>query len=153
MADLTMGLEGVYPHPLSRTTNFQIPMVSGYTTGRLFAQVVGLSGYGLQDTRVVVENPSATSYTLQMMETDDRVSGPRFNIGPAISLVPRGQKTLVISPIRDFLEFKTTTGAGLLRAQLTSQLQWRQMAFDKTETIYPSVLQKKFPDNNPFPNV
>lgn len=152
MADIgTNRNSGEYPMPLVRTTNVNIPIVSGYVTGRLRTEAVSVSGYGLNTAMVVLENVGTTSFTVQMRETPHYVSGPFSNIGPAVALVPSGQKTLTITPIRDILEFRGVTGSGELRAQLSSQLRWEHMAFDKTETNYPSSLAKKFPDPSPPP--
>jgi hypothetical protein len=152
MADIgTNEMQGEYPQPQLRATNYHLPIVAGFVTGRLRGDLLSVSGYAPQTTVVLLENTGRTQFTVQMRESPDYVSGPFSNIGPAVALVPSGQKTVVITPIRDFLEFKGTSGDGFLKAQLTSQVKWQQMAFDKSDPNYPARLTKKFPDPSPPP--
>lgn len=148
--------EGEYPQPLVRITNLQIPMVSGFTTGRLRAAVLtsptpGISGYAPQQCRVLLENVGANTIGVQMQETQDYVSGPRFNVGSAVTLVPKGFRYVSFTPTKQYLEFKGSTANSALRIQLESQLKWHIMAFDRSDVVYPPQLQKKFPDPSPPP--
>jgi hypothetical protein len=148
--------EGEYPQPFTQVTNVHMPMVSGYTTGRLYGRVFKVSGYDPQETQVLMTNHGTTSITVQMRETDDYVSGPHTNIGPAVALVPSGQKTVNILPIRNYLEFKSTAGDGQLRVQIASRVKWNEMAFDKRGDVargtYPPSLTQRATDDSPFPS-
>jgi hypothetical protein len=139
---------GEYSQPLVRIASVHVPLVSGYTTARLLVDSV--SGYD-SSTRAMLENTGENSATIQLIGTDDYVSGPRSNIGGPITLVPRGQAFSTFTPTRKFLEIKTTAGNSFLRAQLESLAEWRIMSFDKSEVIYPPTLAKHQPDTAPFP--
>lgn len=145
---------GEYPMPTVRTANLHAPIVSGYTTGRLRGGVVAAasaSGYTPNSTTVLLENTGKTSFTVQMQETSDYTSGPFLSIGPAVALVPSGQQTLFITPVNPYLEFRGTSGNGFLKAQLTSQIKWSEMAFDKSDPRYPRQLTQKGRDPSPPP--
>jgi hypothetical protein len=126
-------------------------MVQGFTTGRLFGKVYQVSGYNPQTTTALLENVGPNAFTVQLVGTNDYISGPRFNIGGAIPLVVHGQKFSTFIPYWNYLEFKSVLGTSNLRAQITSEIEWQEMAFSKTETIYPSTLAKHQPDTAPFP--
>ena len=139
---------GEYSQPLVRVTNLNVPLVSGYTTARLRGD--SISGYDSL-TQAVFENTGVESVDLQLVETDDYVSGPRANIGSPITLVAQGQATLSFTPAAHYLEFSCPDGNSTLRAQLSSMIEWRIMSFDKSEDIYPPTLAKHQPDTDPFP--
>jgi len=144
--------QGEYPQPLVRVGNVQIPIVSGYTTGRLRGDVIMVSGYQPNRSQITLENTGRTSFTVQLREAPDYVSGPFSNLGSAVALVPSGQKTVFHTHAQPYLEFRGTSGSGTLRAQIASQVKWQIMAFDKSDTNYPSVLSKKYPDPSPPPS-
>lgn len=139
-----MNYAGEYPQPIRRTTPTHAAMVSGYITARLSAQggLFNSTGYLPQQATVLLENVGSTDFTVQMVETDDYVEGPRTDVGSAVALVPRGFNTVNVTPTKQYLEFKCTSGSGELRARLESQVRWDHMAFDKTETVYPASLAK-----------
>ena len=138
---------------MTRTTWVQVPMVSGYTTSRLGVlsgrQEPLVSGMPDNTVHALFENASSTSFTLQMRQTDDRsVSGTRINVGDALTIVPGGRTTATLTPWQTYLETQCTGGSGNLRAQLTSQIKWEQLAFDKTDSFYPPQLWNVGPNEN-----
>lgn len=145
---------GEYPQPLSRTTWVQVPMVSGYTTSRLSVTSGRneslVSGMPDNTVHAVFENTSTTtSFTLQMRQADDRsASGTRTNVGSALTIVPGGRTTATLTPWQQYLEAQCTDGSGNLRAQLTSQVKWEQLAFDKSDPFYPPQLWNVGPNQD-----
>lgn len=144
---------GEYPQPLPRRSVFHVPVVGGFTTARLGTDVVAVSGYDKFQTRVLLKNTGKDNATIQLVGTNDYISGPRVNIGGAITLVPRGEKFQTFSPIYRYLEVSATAGTSTLYAQLESIAEWQLMAFDKSEAIYPAALTKKWPDPYPVTTV
>jgi hypothetical protein len=137
---------GEYPNPLPRKTNVQVPVVSGYVTARLQAQDYfppTLSG-GTTATNMLVtfENVSNTQFSVLLRETDDRsITGTRYNLMSAVSLVPGGQSTQTVSGLRPFLEvYCTGTTTGFLRMQIDSQRKWNLLGFAKDDPFYPPQL-------------
>ncbi len=157
---------GAYPHPLFRTTWVQVPMVSGYVGSRLrvadfaFAtSVSGSQGTNIPDNtvRLMVENaanPNAPAigvqqgtniYYLIQQTTDDGPSGTRSPITGQRGIVPTGRDFCEFTVNAPFIEIKCVGGAGNIRAQLTSKLQWEEMAYDKNDTFFaPQLYNKKF---------
>lgn len=138
---------GEYAQPLPRKTVVQCPVVSGYVTSRLYASdsrhPPAISG-GTTATNMLVtfENVGGTQFSVLLRETDDRtVSGTRYDLMSAVSLVPGGQSTHVLSQRRPYLEVLCTgTTTGELRMQIDSQRQWQQLAFSKDDPYYPVSL-------------
>lgn len=138
---------GEYTQPLTRTTLVQVPVVSGYVAARLRRadfNPPAISGY---DTRmqVVWENVGPTQFAVLLRETDDRSSsGVRYNLMSAVSVVPGGQVTSQLAGgTRPYLEiYCSGTTTGVLRAQISSQDQWAELGFSKTDdtAYYPAVL-------------
>jgi hypothetical protein len=143
---------GQYPQPNTRVSNFRAPVMAGFTTVRLFTpDAVNVSGYERYQTRILMKNEGPATATVQLVGCNDYVSGPRANIGGAITLVPKGEKIQTFNPTYSYLELKATSGTSFIHAQLESVAEWNIMAFDKAETIYPSVLSKFWPDLSPPP--
>lgn len=140
---------GEYPHPLVRKTVVFATMISGYVGVRLQSQDranPAISGQG-DIAFVTMESASTgTNYTvLQMQQTNDRISGPRSNLGSAVVLVSGGQQTFTIQPIQSFLEVRCTSGGPTnLRMQIDAQRKWDRLAFDKTDPfVAPQLFQAK----------
>ena len=141
---------GEYPDSLVRTTNVRCPVVGGYITARLQAQGdlvhsatsdgLSESGYNPNTTMVVIENAGQNAFTMQLLGTNDYTSGPRENIGAAVTLVPSGKKTYSVVPRHTYLEVQTTAGTSALQMQLSSRLRWDELGFDKTDPFYPPFL-------------
>lgn len=155
---------GAYTQPLQRKQEFHLPVIPGYKTGRLFTEVINVSGYSQYDTRVLVENTHDTNtLALQLVGTNDYVSGPWANIGGPITVKPRGQRITEFSPSYAYLEFYgrttdgggTATGEATARVQLVGAAEWEIQSFDKVEAVeggvYPPQLVKKYPDPAPPP--
>jgi hypothetical protein len=134
---------GQYPQPLSRVTWVNCPLVPGFTTARLVASLQNggtLTVPSLADNNVycLLENTGGTTCTLQFQQTQNDVSGPRSNIGAPVALVPLGRAPLTITPTQPYLEITATAGGQTtLRAQLTSQIQWCELGFSKSDPLYP----------------
>lgn len=145
---------GEYISPMPRKTWVMCPVVSGYTTARLFTQdyyAPTLSG-GATNTNMLVtfENVGNTYFSVKLRETDDRsVSGTRYDLTTALALVPGGQKTQTVSGVRPYLEVYCTSTTsngtnfypgGNLRMQIDSQRRWSEMGFSKDDPFYPPQL-------------
>ena len=141
---------GEYPAALVRTTSIRCPVVGGYITARLQAQGdlvhsatsdgLNESGYNPNTTMVVVENTGQNQFTLQLLGTNDYTSGPRENIGAAVTLVPQGRASFSATPRHTYLEVFTPAGTSALQMQLSSRLRWDELGFDKTDAFYPPFL-------------
>lgn len=146
---------GIYGQPLSKTATVQIPLVSGYTTGRLAVRLANnASGYPTSNpalnydkVTMVYSNDGPLAATLQLYQIDDLASGLRTTLGSPIALVAGGMYTDVVTPLAHFVEFKcTANGPTQLRAQMTSQLDWTLQGFTKLDPTYPqSLVQGNYP--------
>lgn len=144
---------GQYPQPLLRPTFIQAPVVTGYATVRLQAelQMSGtLDGTGttpdLNDnlTFGLFENTGATAMSLQVRETGDYTSGPsaRANVTSVINLVANGgRQQVTFYPQQQYVEiWGVSGGPSDLRLQLSGQVQFELMAFAKNDPTYPPQL-------------
>src|SRR5215831_9264541 len=140
---------GEYGQPLLRVTKLECPMVAGKVTARL--QVGGLvhsatsdgltgSGYVDNNVQVTVENTGVNTVALQLIGTNDYVSGPRENVGPAKTINVRGRTVYNVTPRHTYLEVWATTGTGHLRMQLSSRLRYSELGFDERDPNYPLPL-------------
>jgi hypothetical protein len=126
-----------------------MPMVSGWTTGRVFARLaLATSGnptsnpvVSYDQVTMVYTNDGVNPFTVQLYETDDLASGPRTALGGAVALVVGGQVTAQVTPQAHFIEFKcTANGPSELRVQAPSQLTWTLQGFTKLDPLYPQYL-------------
>jgi hypothetical protein len=140
---------GTYGQPLQRTANIKLELVSGYTTGRLFCRLaLGVSGNPTSNPVVSYDSVTANynntgpnAVTFQVLQTDDLASGPRTNLGSAVTLVAGGMTTVSFTPQAHYIEFKATAnGPTEVRAQLTSQLTWTPLGFSKLDPFYDQTL-------------
>ncbi len=137
---------GEYPQPLVRKTNVQCPVVSGYVTAHLLSQdyfAPALSGTGYNTNMLVtLENVGDLQFNVLLRETDDRsISGTRYTVMNAVSLVPGGQSTQLVDGRRPYLEvYCTGTTTGQLRMQLDGQRKWDVLGFAKDDPFYPPQL-------------
>ena len=126
------------------------PLVEGFTSIRLQSPVINVSGYQALETRMTMINDGPDTVSVQCVGTDDYISGPRFNIGSAIAVVPSGQKVKTFQPLQQYLELKSVSGTADFRFILEGRAEWQKLAFDKTETIFPPSLYKISPDLHPI---
>jgi len=172
---------GQYPQPNPRQTKFQCPMISGYSTFRLFAPALAstappTSGYCV--VSATIENLEDTALQLSFVPLDDRTSAVLAGSGARCSLYDaaggdlRGNivainsgtgSTLFVSGYgsvrvtfqtqRSYLEvFTDGLGPANVRVTLESLLQWDQMSFDKTETKYPQAMVQPPWSSFPWPS-
>ena len=139
---------GQYPSPLVRPTFVTAPVVAGYTTVRLWANLQ-FSGTGtspsLNDNLVMatVENVGDADMTMQFRQVGDYSSGLPFrsNLGTAIALkAGGGRKQVTFTPTQQYLEVWGVSGGSQLRMQLQSQLQFNELGFARGDTTYPPQL-------------
>lgn len=137
---------GNYPQPLDRTQFVECTLIDGYATSRLRAELQyqgTLTVPSLNDNvvRGLFVNTGQTFGTLQIVQTPDPVSGPRTNLGVPMVLQPGGRIVQSVTPTAAYMDF-TCTGGGptTIRAQLTSRLEWSEIAFARTDVNYPRVL-------------
>lgn len=143
---------GEYTAPLVRTTTVQVPVINGYSTARLRAQddLASTTSALDQSVEVLLENTGDTQVTIQLLEMsiyDATAESPNqrdeTNIGAAKVVKPKGRLTYTIVPVKRYLEVKCTAGGpSNVRVQLTGQIKWQELGFDKTKdnTIYPKSL-------------
>jgi hypothetical protein len=148
---------GEYIQPLVRKTFVQCPVVSGYVAARLQAEdwvQPAISGTSPTAMHIIFENVGGTAFSVLLRETDDRsILGTRYNLTLAQMVVPGGQATAQVSGGRlPFLEvYCTGTTTGNLRMQIDSQRQWRELAFDRTDSFYPTSLWRAKEYPGPLP--
>lgn len=152
---------GQYTDPLFRPTFIEAPIVAGYATVRLRAQLQ-FSGTGtnqsFEDNLVsaILENVGVTTMTLQLRQVGDYASGLpsdgslgtisqttpyRSNIDSAVTLVPAGRKVTHFIPRQQYIEiWGVSGGPSQLRCQLNTILQLDDMAFAKDDPTYPPQL-------------
>lgn len=140
---------GTYGQPLTRVANLKMELVSGYTTGRYFVRLaLGVSGNPTSNPVVsydlvtaTYDNQGTNAVTFQALQTDDLASGPRTNLGAAVTLVPGGMTTVTFTPQAHYIEFKcTASGPSQIRAQMASQLTWTPLGFSKLDPFYDQLL-------------
>lgn len=150
---------GEYTQPLVRKTLVQVPVISGYVTSRLQAQDYyppTISGTPAMNMLVTLENTGANATTVLLRETnDDSISGVRFTIMNAVTLVRGGMTTQFVNkgylPIIELFcsGSDATTGQtqSSVRMQIDAQRRWTEMAFAKDDPFYPPQLfqAKEFP--------
>ena len=141
---------GVYGAPLERVAQYRMPMISGYTTGRIYVRLA-LQTSGNPTSNPVVSydtvnavfanDSSVAGGTVQLYQTDDLASGPRTALGSAVALVALGQNTIQFTPLAHYVEFKCIGGGPFeLRAQFASQLTSNLQGFSKLDTLYPQYI-------------
>jgi hypothetical protein len=114
-------------------------MVSGYVGARLQWQGTPIaSGYQDYSAQCILENMGSTTFSVQIRQCSDySVTGPRENLGAAVSLVPSGRKTVNFIPGKQYLEFQATAvtnvGQAMLKAQIVSKIRWDLMGFGARE--------------------
>jgi hypothetical protein len=134
-----------YIDPFLRKQELHTVMVSGYVTERLSTSAP-LSPSGLDLSVLgIFENTStgnsAAAFTLQLKQAADiSATGPRTNVGNAMTIVPGGRVTQNFTPTQGYLEMWCTSGGGNLRAQIASKLSWNVMGFSKLDPFYPQYL-------------
>jgi hypothetical protein len=151
-------IPGFYAQPVDRTTFVEGQLISGFTTVRLRGalQFAGSAiMFGTVATtdenlvRGVFMNTGLTAGSVQLVQVlniarrsdDGMVSGPRQNIGLPIVLQPGGRVTRTFTPNFSYLEMDCSGGGPTtLRAQLTSRIQYQQMALDRTEGHSPQAV-------------
>ncbi len=146
---------GQYPQPLVRPAFIEAPVVPGYATVRLFADLQ-FSGTGtspvLADNLVLatVENTGDMTAAVQLREVGDYSSGLpyRSNITNVLTLVPGGRTTTTFTPQQQYVELWGVSGTSDIRMQLNTQVPWTLMAFAKSDTTYPPQLWQP-PSYNP----
>ena len=152
-----MSYPGEYPQPLKRTSQFHAPAISGYVTARLRAADPVRPRTSGEDTQmsVIFENVGNTFVSVKLQQTSDRtVSGTRIDVISGVALVAGGRRTISTNNcFMEFLELATTFGGpSNVRVQIESQRRWEEMAFDRTDSVYPSSLwqAKPTPVATPF---
>lgn len=151
-------IPGFYAQPVDRTTFVEGQLVNGYTTARLRGalQFAGSAiMFGTVATtdenlvRGVFINTGVVAGSLQLVQVlnparrsdTGMVSGPRQNLGLPIVIQPGGRVTRTFTPNFSYIDFDCSGGGPTtFRAQLTSRIQYQQMALDRTEGHSPTSL-------------
>jgi hypothetical protein len=138
---------GEYVQPLVRKMFVQVPVISGYVTARLQAQdsfPAAISGVPATNMLVTLENTGVNTTAVLLQETSDRsISGTRYTIMNAVTLVPGGQSVQYVSQgYLPYLELycSGTNGDSNIRMQIDAQRRWTEMGFDKFDPFYPPQL-------------
>lgn len=136
---------GEYSQPLLRPAFIQQPVVPGYATIRLRADLQ-FSGTGttvaVEDNLVMalVENVGNSAASVQFRQVGEYRSGARSSISPIIAMVPGGRHTITLTPLQQYIELWGVTGTSQVRVQLETQVPWTLMAFDRLDASYPPAL-------------
>ncbi len=129
--------EDGYPQPLTRVTEVRCPAIADTVygtrnaTARLRAQnLIKDSGSQVRATLVTLINTGDTDITGKLVEADsDNPSSGRSDLGTAMAVKAGGQVSQTVYPNKEFVEFRTTSGEGEVRMQLTSRLRWNELGF------------------------
>ena len=138
---------GEYPSNTLRTTYLKIPVVAGYTTGRLRAHTtLPAAGQNIQTNfvtaQISTENDSNTgTVVLQLVAANDiSSSGARTNIGSPISLVRGGTTNVNFDVTQNYVEVQCVSGQGQVDLQLSSRVKFDIVGFLRSEAIYPTAI-------------
>ena len=137
---------GEYPTPNVRQSVIKVPLVAGYTTGRLRGNMsapVAASnlGYGTVEVNASADIANTGTVVLNVVQaTDVSSSGARTTVASAISIVRGGNVTFSFNASQRYLEIQGVSGAGNVSLQISSQIKYDQVGFLRTETIYPTSL-------------
>ncbi len=155
---------GQYPQPQLRPAVIQEPVVAGYTTIRLQANlqftgtgtgtIAGGTISSLVDNTVLglFENVGPTDVTIQIREVGDYTlpASGRGSLGAAFSLVANGgRQTKTFIPLQQYVEiWGVSGGPSNIKVQLNSQVEWGLLAFAKNDPVYPPQLWRPASYNN-----
>ncbi len=136
---------GEYTQPLARKTTVQVPVISGYVTGRLRTQENFSPTISGTDTTMLLtfENVGNTIFSVSLRETSDSsISGTRIDLISGLSLAVGGHAVKTVVNKRDYLEIYGVHNSGNLRLGIESLRRWDQLGFDdQTDaTFYPKEL-------------
>ena len=135
---------------LTRHTRVCAPIVldgSFTTTVRLRAKdLASTSSTSLEEnaTLLVAENPGTTAVTFQVVETSSpNPASGRTVLGSAVTLAPKGRKTVTLAPTQQFIEVRNSGSTeGLVNLTFSSRLHWAALSFAKDDGLYPPKLWK-----------
>jgi hypothetical protein len=142
--------ENEYGSPITRTAFVQAPIYSSGTknvTVRLRAenQTSG-SGGVLNATRLDITNTGDMAFTVKVQQAADiSMTGIRTQLGSNITVVPKGVKTVNVTPAQPFLEIATVSNSGSARIQVSSFTRYELCGFAKDDPFYPDTLWKSIP--------
>ena len=120
-----------------------------------YSPVSGVSNIGNfvlvnnSDLPVSVQLTQSADYSPSGTDSTGNPSGTRYNLGPAVTLVPGGTTTLQLQPYMQYLEVwgsgSTATPNGTLTMDITSTTRWARLSFAKTDTQYYANLWNAAP--------
>jgi hypothetical protein len=137
---------GIYPSPLQRPTFVQCPLVSGFTTARLYSPY-DFSGStpvpitGDHTCAAILENTGDTQAAVVINQTGTEWYLGTRTVLAAGTIQPGGRITVAFTPTQPYIEVACTFfGPAEMRMQLTSQMQWSVLGFRKDDVMYPQSL-------------
>jgi hypothetical protein len=137
-----------YNSPQTRTTFVQVPVITigGSITARLRANGVvvpqAVGNRAEQACLVTVSHSSGSYCAIQLKQASTNAVGTGSALGSQMAVVPGGTATAVVYPSLPFIDVVSVSGAGAVRLQMDSRIEWEQMAFAKTDTGVPPSLWK-----------
>ncbi len=134
-------------NPQTRPSFHQIPVITtaGSITGKFRANgvVSGAPGSRMEHaTLVTVLHQSGSFCNIQLRQSASNITGTGTNLGGQLAVVPGGAVTATVYPNLPFVEVVSVSGAGVVRMQLDSRIEWERMSFSKTDAGVPAALWK-----------
>jgi hypothetical protein len=131
-----------WTEPSVLVVNVRTSTFPGYSTARLSPRVTTTSGYTdpLADCTVEVRNLGQNNVVFRFVETDNDISGPRLNLGPAISVCAGGRNELTFTPHRRWVEVKGISGESQILCEISTKINWDVDWFAQRyeTTVYPT---------------
>lgn len=101
---------------------------------------VNPTGAAGSETQVTLENTGSASVSVRLRECESyAAASPRYTLSTT-TIAAGGTKSFNITPTMRYLEVFGTSGKGQVRIQLASRFRWDSLAFQRTDTTYPTEL-------------
>jgi len=140
---------GSYSSPLDRTQIFQVPLVPGYTTGRLYGQLQFNGTLQVPSetdnlVRGLVVNTGVNVGTIQINQCQNGTNplAPRTQLTTAV-VNPNGRTLISFTPTVPWVEVAALGTTGVyttVSLQLTSRIEFNERGFARTDGLYPQIL-------------
>lgn len=130
-----------------RTTISRVPVVPNYVTSRLRPKRLMTAGSAFASCQVTLRNTGSATCILRLQVTDDPApDAARTYVGTAITLVPKGEKTVTVSLDKAYVELKSIEGTSEVEWTIVGQVGFDAVPFDRMDTYYPRILWDDTPD-------
>jgi hypothetical protein len=140
-----MDQAGIYPSPLLRPTFVQCPLVAGYTTVRLYAPYDFAGSSPILPTTdhfctAILENTGNAAAAIVLNQTGTEWYTGTRTVAATGTVQPGGRISVGWTQVQPYLEVACVWGGPAeIRMQLMSQMQWTNVGFNKSDTMYPQT--------------